>query len=170
MNLRVLTSKVSGSSRIYKTVLIVVVLTATVSALRVSFNLGYNLGTFEHSELIHRTCCVNFKDSFLIPLTVGLIVSALCLLTRTLAGLIFSTLSLIWVASVYVLWYRGTLSVIRNAEVDSFYSLPDQSQHLLPLNGATWWDLAVLAIVIVVWFWHIKVLVSTIKRSGFHRN
>lgn len=163
MRWRILTKELSRS-RGYRLILIVLVLTAIVSALRISFNLGYNLGTFRHSELTHLTCCVHLTDSFLIGSLVGLVVSAASLLTRKVIGLLFSMLGLLWVAVTYILWYRATLSILRTAEVDSFYRLVDQSQYLLPLDQATWWDVAVLAIVILLLLWHLATLVFTVKR------
>lgn len=166
MRWRFLTKEISKSTPGYNLVLIVAVLTATVTALRIAFNLGYSLGTFEHSEQIHRTCCVNFEDSFLISLLLGLIVTAVSLLTRRVIGMLFSMLGLFWVVVVYIQWYRATLSIIRKAEVDSFSRLGEQAQYLLPLDQATQWDVAVLAIVILLLSWHIASLVFTIKRSA----
>ncbi len=149
--------------------LIIAVLTAIGSALRVAFYLGYNLRTFELSDQIHRTCCLNFRDSFLIGVTLGLIVTATGLLTRNRIGRIFSMLGLLWAVTVYILWYRATQSVIRNSEVDSFEGLRNQTQYLLPLNRATWWDLAVLAIVILLLAWHLGTSVSIYRSFFGHR-
>ncbi|HEU4511012.1 MAG TPA: hypothetical protein VFR78_22465 [Pyrinomonadaceae bacterium] len=68
----------------------------------------------------------------------------MCLLIRNVIGLVFSMLSLLWAGAVYILWYRGTLSIIGQAEVTSFRQLGYQAQYLLPLHGATWWNVAVL--------------------------
>lgn len=34
--------------------------------------------------------------------------------------------------------------------------MPDQSQHLLPLAYATWWDVYVLLLAIALIVWHLK--------------
>lgn len=170
IRLQPLTNKNALSSvRVYRAALILAILVSIVSALRLTFDLGYNLGTFEHSQLNHRTCCVNFEESFLIPITLGLALISLSLLMRRVLSLIVSTLGLLWVGLIYILWYRGTLSIIEAAEVQSFYGLPNQTQYFLPLNGATWWDVAVLAIVIMLLIWHIKTLGPMVRQIAQNR-
>jgi hypothetical protein len=152
-------TKVSGSfSRLHRIVLAVTALLAVVSTLRVIFDLGYNYGAFDQSDLVHRTCCIGFLESYVIPITLGLIISAGCMSIRKPVARIFSLLGLLWILLSYFLWYRGTQAIIQAAEVETFRQLPGERQYLLPLSYASLWDIAVIAIVIILLIWHIKIL------------
>lgn len=136
------------------------------TAVRLAFNFGYNYAVFETVESSHPDCCVNFLESYLIPITVFLCVALVGLLIKRRVGFYLTTVSLVSIGILYLLWYRATLSVIRNAELASFSQLPDQAQKVLPLNGATWWDLVVLAVVIGIFIWQIACLTIT-KRGPY---
>jgi len=136
------------------------------SAGRLAFNFGYNYAVFETVEVSHPHCCVNFLESYLIPITICLCVALVGLLIKRRVGFYLTTVSLIGIGVLYLLWYRATLSVIRDAELASFSQLPDQAQKVLPLNGATWWDLVVLAVVIGIFIWQIACLTIT-KRGPY---
>lgn len=130
--------------------------TAALSALRVAFNLGYNYGVFRSVDGVHLTCCVNFLESFLIAITMALIVAVVGLWSRRKVGFITSLGALVLIPVIYLFWYLGTRSIMRRAEISSFEQMPDQSQHLLPLAYATWWDVYVLLLVIALIVWHLK--------------
>src|SRR5262245_19444447 len=139
--LRSLIQEVSACQKGEVLVLIVVVsLLLIVSTIRLVFNLGFNYGVFHSVGGTHSTCCINFLESFLIPITVGLFVSRFGLLLKRGGGLLLSLLGLSLGALSYFAWYRGTLSLLRSAELQRFDQLPDQAQKLLPLAGSDRWD------------------------------
>ena len=152
------------SSWDYTTAYYMALLIAVGSVLRLSFNLGYNYGVFKSLEGNHLDCCVNFLESFLVPITAGFIVTAIGLGIKKAAGFFLSLLTLTLVGGFYILWYLGTLSIMREYKAQDFFKLGRQGQHLLPLYEATWWDLVVLAVTIILFVWHIKTLL-TISRN-----
>lgn len=147
-----------GALRIHKAATFFLGVAATINALRSTFNVGYNYGTFVHSYTPHGNCCVGFLESFIIPITLGLIVSAFFISRRTPMGTVVSLLALLVVIFFHLLWYRGTRSILQAAEVESFWRLPDEKQYVLPLSYATWWDILVLGVVIILLIWHIRTL------------
>lgn len=135
-------------------------LTAALSALRVAFNLGYNYGVFQNLDGVHSTCCINFLESFLIPITIALILSVAGLWSRKEAGFLVSLSFLVLIPVIYLSWYFGTRSIMRRAEISTFDLMPDQSQHLLTLAYATWWDVYVLFLTIALIVWQLKAVWS----------
>src|SRR5215211_7388910 len=152
----------SSEARGLRVCIAVAFLAGVLSILRTTFNLGYNSGSFDMSTAHHRSCCVGLLESFLIPITALLFVSALGLWWRKAAGFLISLLALGCASLVYLAWYRATLSIMRNYEVREFSQLPLQGQGLLTLNDATWWDVAVLSIVILIAAWQLKVLLAAL--------
>jgi len=75
-------------------------------------------------------------------------------------GSLVSLAALVLIPMFYVLWYLETLSIMRGAEISSFAQMPYQSQHLFVLNDATWWDVYVLFLAVVLLLWHLKTLVT----------
>ena len=136
-----------------------------VNSLRVVFNLGYKHAVFERSYTAHGGCCIGFLEAYVIPITMAFAVSGLLLSRKTRVTLVLSLLSLWLVVFFYFLWYRGTLSILRAAEGDNFWSLPNQNQYFRPLGYATWWDIVVLAVALILIGWHLKVFISFIKRQ-----
>jgi hypothetical protein len=45
----------------------------------------------------------------------------------------------------------------------SFSEMQDQQQHLLPLLGASWWDVVVLAVALAVFIWQAVMLKRILK-------
>lgn len=41
--------------------------------------------------------------------------------------------------------------------------MPDQQQYLLPLLGATWWDIVVLGVALIVLIWQVVMLKRIFK-------
>lgn len=140
-------------------------LIAVGSALRLSFNIGYNYSVFKNLEGNHVGCCVNFLESYLIPITAGLILTAIGLGVKKPAGFFLSLLTLTLVGGFYILWYLGTLSIMREYQARDFSQLARQQQYLLPLYEASWWDLIVIAVTVTLFLWHIKTL-WMIRRSA----
>jgi hypothetical protein len=155
-----LLEKLGTQSRLqFRVAVSIASLTAALSALRVAFNLGYNYGVFHSVDGVHVSCCVNFLESFLIPITIALILSVVGLWSRKGTGFLMSLVALIVIPIIYVSWYFGTRSIMRRSEISTFEKMPDQSQHLLTLAYATWWDVYVLLLVIVLIMWQLKAVV-----------
>jgi glucan phosphoethanolaminetransferase (alkaline phosphatase superfamily) len=131
---------------------------AVINLFRLTYDFGYNSGAFEFSFTAHGSRYIGFLESFLIPITLGLFLAAIFISTPRPIGILLSLVGLISVFVFYYLWYRGTLGIIHVAEVEDFWRLPGERQRLLPLSYATWWDVAVLAIVIMLFVWHIKTM------------
>jgi len=130
-------------------------ITAGLSALRVAFSFGYNYGVFRAVDGVHSTCCLTFLDSFVVPITIALILAVVGMWSRKRIGLFVSFAALLFIPVIYVYWYLGTLSIMRKAEISSFDQMPNQSQYLLSLANATWWDVYVLFVVIVLIIWQL---------------
>lgn len=140
----------------HRVIVSIVLIVTGVSIVRLSFNLGYNRGTFEHSDMVHRTCCVGLLESNLIPIAIALCIALFGFWIKGKIGLLLSVLAFLSVLTVYVLWYLTTLSVLRSAELSDFFMMPNQSQHLVPLVYATWWDVVVLGVVIALSLWMLR--------------
>ena len=133
---------------------------AVGSIVRLAFNFGYNRAVFVTRDTSLDGCCINFLESYLIPITLCLCLGLIGLWLRRAIGFYLALFALFATGLFYLLWYRGTLAILRDAELTHFSLLPAQRQKLLPLYNATWWDLTVLAVVLVVIVWLIKILVS----------
>jgi hypothetical protein len=132
----------------------------------VAFNLGYYYKALECLSSADRFCAVTFEGSFFMDATLGLCLATLGLWFRRTASFLLSSIALIWVVIVYILWYRGTLSVMGVAEVQKFSQLPNQPQYLFPLIEATWWDIVVLCVTLLVLLWQAVILVRIPKSIG----
>ena len=164
--LRNLTDSLQAQSPCGSRVAVLVALLAgVVGTLRVTFNLGYNSGAFDMSTAHHKFCCVGFLESYLIPITACLFVSALGLWRRRAAGFITSLFALGLAVLLYLAWYRATQSLMPRLEVEGFSQIPFQRQRLLALDNANLWDLAVLTIIAVIFMWQLKVLLSALRSS-----
>lgn len=166
-----LTSKLPSSVWGNRVALTAIVVTAVVSALHLAFNIGY------HYEL---TSCVypsppyppHFRQSywalslegnyFLVAI-LALVFSGIGLWTRKVFGFLLSLIALVCLAGIYFLWYRGTLWIMEMGGVKEFSQMPDQQQYLLPLYNATWWDIVVLAVAMIVLVWQVVLLRRALK-------
>lgn len=149
----------------YKVALSVVLLTASVSALRVAFNIGYSIAKNEPEylkciDLSGNEWSIGFLESYLMPIVVGLLLSFIGLWLRRATGFFLSLLALLWVVQVYIAWYLATLSIMRDVEITDFSRMPFQQQQILTLNNAVWWDIAVLSVTVILCVWHIKALIK----------
>lgn len=141
-------------------------LTAAISALRLAFNLGYNYGLFKAVDGVHTTCCVNFLESFLLPITIGLVLSTAGIYVQRPIGFLLSLLALLAIPFTYIAWYLKTLSIMRRAEFESFSQLPSQRQHVLSLAYASWWDIWVLSVAILLILWQLKKLFRSLRPAS----
>jgi len=153
----------AGLSLLFVTTL----LTACVSALRLSFNMGYyyELHLCANPLLPNNISFVNqlrlgfsFEAESFLLITFALFLSAAGLWSRRLLGLVLSLVSLLALIGVYLLWYRATLSIIEMYGAKTFSGLRDQQQHLLSLYQASWWDIVVLGIALLVIVWEVVTL------------
>ena len=139
---------------------ILTVAATLLNALRASFNLGYSYSAFGCYGTANLMCGMDVVNSFITAITVGLLVASAALWFRSYKALFISFVLLLCSAAMYVLWFRHTLYVLQVAEVESFSQLPAQSQYLLPLNNATWWDLAILGLILSLLIWHSGTFIS----------
>ena len=95
--------------------------------------------------------------------TLALVFSAVGLWSRRVLGFLLSSIALMCLAGIYTLWYRATLSQMRLFEARDFSEMPDQQQHLLILLGATWWDIMVLAVALLIFLWQAVMLRRVLK-------
>ena len=153
----------------FRLVVGIVGLTAAISALRIAFNLGYNYGLFKAVDGVHTTCCVNFLESFLLPITTGLVLSTAGIYVQRPIGFLLSLIALLAIPFTYVAWYLGTLSIMRHAEVGSFSQLPSQQQHVLTLADASWWDIWVLSIAILLILWQSEKLFRSLRTADWEK-
>lgn len=79
---------------------------------------------------------------------------------RNRAGFLLSFIASLCVLGVYFKWYTTTVSALPAMEISDFSQLSGQRQYLLPLLDATSWDLAVLATTTVLFFWHVKKMLT----------
>lgn len=169
-----LTSKLPSSVRGNRLALTAIVVTAVVSALHLSFNMGY------HYELLMCThpsppypssfrqfdWALSFEGDNFLLVTLALVFSAVGIWSRRVLGFLLSLIALICVAGIYILWYLRTLSIMELFNVRNFSSMQDQQQHLLPLYNATWWDLVVLGVALIVFVWQVAMLRRALKPTA----
>jgi hypothetical protein len=140
---------------------IVLVANVTYSAYIVGFTNGQALEST-------RNYTISGDDRFVILLrigiTAGLLVCAAGLALRRLSGVIASMLGIIWLVLVYAWWHRESVAFLRNLEVADYSSLPGLS-HAAGLRGATWWDLLVLVIAVILFIWQAIALLRALKSS-----
>ncbi len=145
-------------TRGYKAALGVVALTSVVSSLRLSFTLGYKYGVFKSLGGNHTSCCVGFAESYLVTITIGLAVAAIGLWLQRRMWFFLSALASFCVLAAYVLWYFSTQAMLGRMEVEDFFQLPNQGQHMFALLDASWWDLIVLATTTLLFIWQLRAL------------
>ena len=158
MRAAMLQSETTGKSWQFKAVFTLTIAAALISAIRAAFNLGYYYSAFDCYGAFQLRCPVTVVGSFVLAITFGLAVAGVAFGIRRFAALLVSFLALLGTLAMYVLWFRYTSYVLQIAEVEAFSQLPNQQQYLIPLNGATWWDVAVLGIVSILLLWNIKIL------------
>ena len=140
-----------------------IVLTTGVSALRLAFNMGYYYHLFRCAPSLRLGCFLSMEGSYILGVTFALVLSAIGLWSRRLLGFLLSLIALAWLAEIYREWYVATLSIMQMGGVRDFSQLQDQQQYLLPLNGATWWDIVVLGVALIVFIWQAVMLKRILK-------
>ena len=132
------------------------VLVVFISFLRVAFHFGYYYRAFDCTRYVDWGCYTTFEGQLLVFIALGLSLATLGLWLRGRKGFFISLFALGFTGFSYYLWYRGTLSIIQKAELQHFSQMPNEGQRLIPLTGATWWDLMILALVVVLFVWNIR--------------
>jgi hypothetical protein len=141
-----------------KVVMCIVIIITAISTLRVTYDIGYLKGQEDFEALLSITSPPGIYTNFDFPywlnaihiwVTLGLIVSTAGLLFRKVFGLFLSTLALIWVCIVYAWWYLDTLNFLENTEATEYTRMHDPVYESM-FRGATWGDVTVLIIVIVI--------------------
>lgn len=140
-----------------------IVLTASASALRLAFHLGYFYHLFKCTRLVRLTCYLSMEGSYVCVITLTLLLSAVGLWSQRRLGFLVSLLALAGLGEVYRQWYLASLSTMEMYGAKTFSELPEQQQHLLPLYNATWWDLVVLAVAVTVFIWQVVMLKRILK-------
>lgn len=161
-----LTGKLPNSLWGFRLVLTAILLTTGVSALRLTFNLGYYYNRFECTELWQITCYLSMAGSYVIVITASLVLSAIGLWSRRLLGFLFSLISLAWIGETYREWYTATLYNMQIFGAREFYQLQGQQQYLLPLDQAGWWDIVVLGVALIVFSWQAVMLKRILKPTA----
>jgi hypothetical protein len=155
------------SPRGYKLALSVTALTCALNALWVTYQIGFSYGRAGCGY----PCTSGHQDftQLLIQLriTIALTVVVFGLFSRRPAGFLISALALAYVAAEYLWWYFDSLRWLKEVGVEDFSKLPapHEIQYAGNLYGATWWDLVVLAVAIILFTWEMKVLLRTLTTS-----
>ena len=103
-------------------------------------------------------------DNFLLVI-IALVCSSVGLWSRRVFGFLLSMIALMCLAGTYILWYLATLSTMEMYGAKDFSQLQDQQQHLLPLHNATWWDIVVLGVALIVFIWQVAMLRRILKST-----
>jgi hypothetical protein len=147
-------------------------LTAGLSALRLAFNLGYHYELFrcvypslspDAPFFVQLKWALSFEGEKILLVTLALVFSLVCLWTTRVLGFLLSLISLTCLGALYVMWYLATLSNMRLFGARDFSEVPDQKQHLLPLLGASWWDIVVLGVAMAVFVWQAAMIKRILK-------
>ena len=97
----------------------------------------------------------------LAALCLGLIVGGLTV--RKPLGVIASLSGSIILVYLYSWWYQQSLAQLKNLEVMNYRELELDISHAAGLWGATWWDIVVLAIALLLLLWTLTVVFRTAK-------
>ena len=169
---RLLAKDAVRSTWVLKFALVVIALTASISALRTAYNRGYLICANSPEYLDALGILSRHGDNRLlindlhVQITVCLLICAFGLWLRRPIGLLVSLVAVTWISNIYFLWYRSTAAFMVEQEIPNFSLLQGPGkQHLVPLRGATWWDIVVLVLVIVLLIWLVKTLVTVLVRS-----
>jgi hypothetical protein len=160
-----LTGKLRDSVWGFRLALTTIVFAASVSALRLAFNVGYFYHLFGCGPSLRPSCYLSFGGSNFLVVTFALVVSAVGLWSRRSIGFLLSLIALMCLAGIYILWYRATLSIMQMFGARDFSDMPDQQQYLFTLDSATWWDIVVLGVALIVFIWQVVMLKRVLKPS-----
>ena len=153
-------------TRASKFALVLIVLAASISALRTSYDKGYLTCANSEAYLSGMGILSRHGDYRLdvnhlhLQITVCLLICALGLWLRRPISLLLSLLALMWIGNIYLGWYLNTSAFMVEQEITDFSLLQGSGkQHLIALREGTWWDLAVLMLVIAASVWLVKRLI-----------
>ena len=92
----------------------------------------------------------------------ALIITAVGMLSRKVAGIVIAALALVWIGVQYAGWWIWTQ---RTIEAAGLTAIPSSIPHAANLYEATGWNVAILAIATVLFVWEIKVLAGALIGS-----
>ena len=95
----------------------------------------------------------------LAALCLGLIVGGLSV--RKPLGVIVSLSGSIILMCLYLWWYQQSLAALKNLEVSNYQRIELDISHAAGLWVATWWDIAVLAVALLLLLWNLTVVFRT---------
>ncbi|HEX8137841.1 MAG TPA: hypothetical protein VF544_09650 [Pyrinomonadaceae bacterium] len=149
-----------------KLVIGIALLTASLNALWIAYRVGYTNGQTGCGY----PCVPEHQDFTLqymqIRIGLALVISAVCLWSRRAIGFFISAIALTWAGKEYVWWYLESLRRLKAMDLNDFSELKTPSlQHVNNLLGATWWDIAVLIVIILLFIWQIKTLAQILNSS-----
>lgn len=125
--------------------------------------MGYYYHLFECTGPLPITCYLSMAGSYVMVVTLSLVLSAIGLWSRRLLGFLFSLISLAWIGETYREWYTATLYNMQIFGAREFFQLQGQQQYLLPLDHAAWWDIVVLGFALIVFIWQAVMLKRILK-------
>jgi len=85
---------------------------------------------------------------------IALIIATIALWFRKILGFIVSALALTWLGFEYVIWWIESSKMVTNSEALDFSKVP----HKLYLYSASWWDIWVFGVAIVILAWELTIL------------
>jgi hypothetical protein len=150
-----------------KLALPVLVLAASISALRTSYDKGYLTCANSDAYLSGIGILSRHGDYRLdvnelhLQITICLLIGAIGLWLRRPSSLLLSLLALTWIGTLYLRWYLDTSLFMREQEISDFSLLQGAGkQHWIPLREGTWWDFVVLVLVMALSVWLVKRLIQ----------
>lgn len=149
--------------RVYRFILVALIFIDLVTLLRLFFHFGYYYSAFHCQGYFRISCYMTFEGEHLILIAIGLTFAVLGIWLRSRRGLLVSFVAVIFIGACYYLWYLGTLSVMRHAEIEHFSQMIYEQQHVLPLAGATLWEVFVLLVIMILFIWLVGTLWPSIR-------
>ena len=138
------------------------VVITTVSTLWAAYQIGYFDGKgvcgYPGFDIYQ-----SYEDVARMKIALALIVSSIAFSFRRLLTSALSLLGLIVAAAIYGSWYWHSLRLLRYAHLSSFSqtSIP----HSGGLLGATNFDLAILAVTLILFLWQVRIFLKAINQT-----
>lgn len=139
----------------FKVVLSVSITLATASILLFVYDIGYanGYGAGPYGSAVSDYDFFFWLSRLHLGIAAGLIIAAVGLWSRRVAGVLLSAAGLAWVAVVYAWWYLETKAYVAHSEVTQQTKLHDPYYRNITLHGGTWWDWTVLSVVLLILVW-----------------
>lgn len=156
-----------------KFVLLVVVVAASITALRTSYDKGYL--TCANSDAYLSGIGINSRhgdyrldvNELHLQITICLFICAIGLWLRRPISLLLSLIALAWVGKTYLRWYRNTADFMVEQEIPDFSLLQGPGkQQFVALREGTWWDVVLLILFIALSLWLVKRLIQVLSSSN----